>query len=287
MLNNWFGIARALSQPFARISYGQGGSSKYRILFFLKSMKDLPVIVNDVLSSDDIKSIKRIDVVNESFDGIVGAINFIPVVGGGIAAGIAQFRNSRASFLEIDFYRKFLALIYGVQDLSPKNIRTFLDELASNANDYAGNVITNMINRIDNTNKAIVLSNLVRARIENRISINDFFRLSSMLERIPYIDLNELRNYENPFYDETGDTELLYATGALKLASLNANDGDKFSLSYLGALLLEVGMNAGPVKRLTGGTEIPQLEWEKLGEPDIEQMNDDSAMFEFDRMRGK
>lgn len=251
-------------------------------------MKDLPVIVNDVLSSDDIKSIKRIDVLNETYDGIVGAINFIPIVGGGIAAGITQIRNSRASFLEVDFYRKFLALIYGIQDLMPKDIKAFLNEVSSKANDYSGNVITNMINRIDNTNKAIVLSNLVRARIEGRISIDDFFRLSSMLERIPYIDLKELNKYEEPYYDASGDTELLYASGALKLASLDANDGDKFALSHLGALLLEVGMNYGPVKRLQGGTEIPQLEWgEYKDEPDVNQMNDDSAMYEFDRLRGK
>lgn len=250
-------------------------------------MNALPVIVNDVLRSEDIKSIQRVDVINETFDGIIGAINFIPLVGGGIAAGITQYRNSRASFLEIDFYRKFLALIYGVQDLMPKNISAFLDELSAKANDYAGNVITNMINRIDNTNKAIVLSNLVRAKVENRITISDFFRLSAMLEKIPYIDLNELKKYENPFYDESGDTELLFATGALKLASLDANAGDKFSLSHLGALLLEVGMESGPVKRLKGGTEILQLEWEELKEPDVDQMNDDKAMFEFDRMRGK
>lgn len=98
-------------------------------------MNALPVIVNDVLRSEDIKSIQRVDVINETFDGIIGAINFIPLVGGGIAAGITQYRNSRASFLEIDFYRKFLALIYGVQDLMPKNISAFLDELSAKAND--------------------------------------------------------------------------------------------------------------------------------------------------------
>ena len=67
----------------------------------------------------------------------------------------------------MDFYRKFLALIYGIQDIQPKNIASFLDEVSVKAHDYAGNVITNMINRIDNVNKADILANLVRVKTEN------------------------------------------------------------------------------------------------------------------------
>ena len=43
------------------------------------------------------------------------------------------------------------------------------------------------------------------------ISIEDFFRLSSMLERIPYVDLAKLELYNQDFYDDEGDSELLFA----------------------------------------------------------------------------
>lgn len=185
-------------------------------------MLNLPLTVKGVLESKDLKKIKRIDIRNETKDAIIGALNYIPVIGGGIAAEIQQIKNARQSFLEIDFYRKFLALIYGIQDLLPKDITAFLEEVSEKAHDNSGNVITNLINRIDNVNKAEILANLVRAKTENRITIHDFFRLSSMLERIPYVDLNELKNYQNPYYDESGDTELLYATGALKLSILDS-----------------------------------------------------------------
>ena len=250
-------------------------------------MLNLPIIVKDILESEDLKNIKRINVKNEAIDAIIRVINYIPVVGGGIASEIQQIKDARQSYLEIDFYRKFLALIYGIQDLQPKDIAKFLEEISEKAQDYAGNVITNLINRIDNVNKADILANLVRAKTENRITIHDFFRLSSMLERIPYIDLNELKKYQNPYYDKSGDTELLYATGALKLAILDSDSENSYTLSNLGALLLEEGMNYKNVQRRKGGTDVAQLEWNEMKDPDPDQLNDDKAMFDFDIMRGK
>lgn len=250
-------------------------------------MLNLPIIVKEVLESKDLKKIKRIDVRNQTKDAIIGVFNYIPVIGGGIAAEIQQIKYARQSFLEIDFYRKFLALIYGIQDLLPKDISAFLEEVSEKAQDNSGNVITNLINRIDNVNKAEILANLVRAKTENRITIHDFFRLSSMLERIPYVDLNELKKYQNPYYDESGDTELLYATGALKLSILDSESENSYTLSNLGALLLEEGMNYENVPRSKGGTDVAQLEWNEIKDPDPDQLNDDKSMFDFDIARGK
>lgn len=274
----WMLTKRAYTRSFLQIEY----YTKIEQL-----MLNLPIIVKDILESEDLKKIKRINVKEETIDAIIGVINYIPVVGGGIASEIQQIKDARQSYLEIDFYRKFLALIYGIQDLQPKDIATFMEEISEKAQDYAGNVITNLINRIDNINKADILANLVRAKTENRITIHDFFRLSSMLERIPYIDLNELKKYQNPYYDKSGDTELLYATGALKLAILDSESENSYTLSNLGALLLEEGMNYKNVQRSKGGTDVAQLEWNGIKDPDPDQLNDDRAMFDFDILRGK
>lgn len=84
-----------------------------------------------------------------------------------------------------------------------------MDDVEENAKDFSGSVITNLISKTDNINKATVLANLIKSRVNNDITIHDFFRLSSMLERIPYIDLNELEKYQKAYYDKSGDTELL------------------------------------------------------------------------------
>ena len=213
--------------------------------------------------------------------------NVIPAFGGIIASEFQNAKDFRNSYLEMNFFRNLLAVIYGLQDLNSQDIQHFNEEVSEKAQDFAGNVLTNMINKIDNINKATILANLIRARVDNQISIHDFFRLSSMLERVPYIDLNELIKYREPYYDESGDTELLYATGALKLAIIDVNEENKYTLSNLGALLLEKGMNHNNIKRIKGGTGITHLDWEEYSDPNQDQLNDDKAMFDFDASRGK
>lgn len=49
-------------------------------------MKDLPIVVKEVLESEDLKNIKRVDGIKETSEALIGALNYIPVVGGGLAS---------------------------------------------------------------------------------------------------------------------------------------------------------------------------------------------------------
>ena len=252
-------------------------------------MNDLSVVVKDVLESTDLKNINKVDLKNISKDALIGAINCLPIVGGVIASYLQIAKNNRETYLELDFYRKLLALIYEIQDLQPKDIKCFMDDVEKNANDFSGNVITNLVNRTDNINKARVLANLIKSRVKGDISIHDFFRLSSVLERIPYVDLNRLDQYKKPYYDDSGDTELLYATGALKLNTIDADNENLYILSELGRKLLVFGMHHFLDVENKGGTNINGMitSNETITDSDIDQMFDDHLMFEFDRNRGK
>lgn len=205
-------------------------------------MDNLPVVVKDILESTDLKKIKKVDLKNISKEVLIGTFNAIPYVGGVVASYLQIVRSNRETFLEMEFYRKLLALIYGIKELKSKDIKSFMDEVENNAKDFSGSVITHLVNKIDNVNKASILANLIKSRVNNEISIHDFFRLSSMLDRIPYIDLNELEKYQKAYYDDSGDTELLYATGALKLDTIDAQEENLYILSELGRKLLKYGM---------------------------------------------
>lgn len=252
-------------------------------------MNDLSVVVKDVLESTDLKNINKVDLKNISKDALIGAINCLPIVGGVIASYLQIAKNNRETYLELDFYRKLLALIYEIQDLQPKDIKCFMDDVEKNANDFSGNVITNLVNRTDNINKARVLANLIKSRVKGDIYIHDFFRLSSVLERIPYVDLNRLDQYKKPYYDDSGDTELLYATGALKLNTVDADNENLYILSELGRKLLVFGMHHFLDVENKGGTNINGMitSSETITDSDIDQMFDDHLMYEFDRNRGK
>lgn len=55
-------------------------------------MKDLPIVVKEVLESEDLKNIKRVDGIKETSEALIGALNYIPVVGGGLASELQQIK---------------------------------------------------------------------------------------------------------------------------------------------------------------------------------------------------
>ena len=147
-------------------------------------------------------------------------------------------------YQESEFFRKYATYLLGLVDTSPEERHKFAEEIQKKAEDSAGNVISGMVARLDNINKETVFAKLSVARIHGAISTEDFFRVYSLLERIPYVDLKQLPRYKEPFCDESGDTELLFATGALEIETIDSKGGsNKYKLSRLGELLLRWGFN--------------------------------------------
>lgn len=147
-------------------------------------------------------------------------------------------------YQESEFFRKYSAYLLGLVDTSPEERHMFAEEIQKKAEDSAGNVISGMVERLDNINKETVFAKMSVAKIHGAISTEEFFRIYSLLERIPYVDLKHLPRYKEPFYDESGDTELLFATGALEIETIDSKGGsNKYKLSRLGESLLRWGFN--------------------------------------------
>lgn len=159
-------------------------------------------------------------------------------------------------YKESEFFRKYYRFLYELTDTTPEDRHKFSQELYEKAEDYAGNVIFGMVDRLDNINKEAVLARLSIAKMNGDITIEDFFRLSSLLERIPYVDLKLLPRYHEPYYDESGDTELLYATGALILHTIDANGPNMYVLSTLGEKLLLWGFGIRSEMARENGTNV-------------------------------
>lgn len=187
-------------------------------------------------------------------------VNLIPTLGGALAQEIQVFQD----YKESEFFRKYTAFILGVVDTTEKEREKFAEEIAKKANDAAGNVIAGMVDRLDNINKEVILANLTKARIEEMISIENFFRLASVLERVPYIDLAKLSSYQTPYYDEDGDTELLNSTGVLRPVLLS-EEGDTYILSPLGVKLLQYGLKTNVKIANVKGTSV-DLSWNNISE---------------------
>ena len=167
-------------------------------------------------------------------------VSLIPRVGGIVAEELQQYYD----YKDDEFFRKFTRFLMGMKETTDEERSRFTKDIQDKAEDCSGNVILGMVDRLDNINKEKFFAKLTVARIHGAISIEDFFRLHSLLERIPYVDLKELPRYKEPFYDENGDTELLFATGALELVTIDSKGGaNKYVLSRLGEMLLRWGFN--------------------------------------------
>lgn len=227
-------------------------------------------------------------------------VNLIPVVGGIMAGEIRAVVEATANYQASEFLRKFTTFIYELGDFGDKERIQFLNELEESAQDSSGNVMLSIIDRLDSIHKQKILANLVKARGEGNITIEEFFRLESVLQRIPYVDLKQLPLYQKEYYDENGDTELLYSTGVLRPAVFQ-QDGDQYVLSRLGVNLMKYGLRH-PVEMPQVKGTCAGLKWEEIGEAsDYEGMKDvvketiedlhyqesDQAMFDYDAFRGK
>lgn len=227
--------------------------------------------VSEILS-DEIGKLKK--------ESVVAVLNLIPVVGG----GAAQIAQSVMEFQQADFFRKFIVFLYGIQDISLSEREKFGEDIEKAAKDNSGSVLAGMISRIDNINKSLVLANLIKAKVDGKIDIDDFFRLSVAVERIPYTDFKYLKEFVQVNYIKGGVTELFFASGVLNLAFIDSKK-NYYVLSSLGQKLFKYGllMNIDLFDSLGTDVDIP---WTKISDEKT-NIDDDQAAFDYDVYRGK
>ena len=71
-----------------------------------------------------------------------------------------------------------------------------------------------VLERMDNYNKVDVMANLLKAKLDGELSIDNFIRLISSLQIAPYVDLQRLPDYMNSI-GTRHDTYMLLAAGFL------------------------------------------------------------------------
>lgn len=224
----------------------------------------LSQVVVHSLNAPDLTSFKKAD--SSFWKGQLKAVvNLIPTLGGMVAEELQQYYD----YKDDEFFRKFTRFLLGMTDTTVEERIRFAEDIQKKAEDYSGNVILGMVDRLDNIHKQTVFANLSVARIHGQISIEDFFRLHSILERIPYVDLKILPLYKEPFYDTSGDTELLYATGALEMVTIDSNGSNKYILSRLGEMLLRWGLGVNISIEHGKGTNV---ELEVMTESEIDEI---------------
>lgn len=166
-----------------------------------------------------------------------GALDGVPILG--ILNGIFKVTKN---FQMRRLYKKMILFLYGLSDFSQGDKEKFLHEYTEANQEKGAEVLLAVIDKIDNANKITTLCNLMRAKINGEISIDNFVRLCQVIERLPYVDFKNLVKYKVD-YSELGTDDVLYSSGVIYNSVIDANGGDKYKLNYMGKLLLRYGMN--------------------------------------------
>lgn len=221
------------------------------------SVDNVPAIIRDTMTAKDLRNIEKNDAEQGLKYGVTRLLNLLPIVGGALAGEIELAFDIQ----DACFFRNYIAYLYGLNDTTEEQRKEFLYEIEKTAEDYSGNVIAGMISRIDNINKGKILSNLTKAKIYGEISIEDFFRITTVVERIPYADFKYLSEFRNKNYISGGVSELLFSAGVISQTGIDGNvDHDWFELSPIGTKLMKFGLGYDMVLKGKTKTVIPQLE---------------------------
>lgn len=178
------------------------------------------------------------DVSDLAFDAFIDstALNGIPIFG-----FLNSIRKIGDSIQDYRLARKLYNFVYYTSDISSAQRAEFMVEYQAINQENAYESLFAMIDRIDNVNKIAILSNLMRHKIWGRITIDEFIRLTIVLERIPYPDLFRIANYTVDYY-ESGVADMLYAAGILYQSVIDANSTSKYRLNSVGEQFLKFGL---------------------------------------------
>lgn len=198
--------------------------------------ENLPALVKESMTSESIKVLKKQFSPNLFEKALEGGLGAVPIVGGLLSAAA----SASLTYRDAEFARKFLTFLYGIKETSEEERKAFLEKIEVYAKDYAGNVFVNIIDRFDNINKTEILAKLTIATISGNLTILDYLRILSALEKIPYVDVERLSTYKIDTY-ESGISELLNSTGLI-YSSYCDYVSYKYKLSRLGWLLLKYGL---------------------------------------------
>lgn len=180
-----------------------------------------------------------IDAADWAFDKFVNsdAVNGVPVVG--MLNGVYKiYKNVQAYRLA----KKVYLFLYHTKEIDAEKKRKFVEEYIESNQEDGIDALLSVIDQLDNQNKVGIMTNLLKAKVDEVITIYEFNRLVACLRRIPYSDILKLKDYVDHYY-EPGVTEVLYAAGVLYLSHEDfEEDTNKYKLNYNGAQLLKYGL---------------------------------------------
>lgn len=193
------------------------------------------------------------------------AAGFIPVI------GLVKAKTSFKGYRDYRTAKKLLYFMeaFSMEDYDSDELNDMIHEIQHINSESLFENMMDVIDRIDNANKARILANILRHSIKGDISRPNYLRHCWILANVPYIDLQQLHKYTTDCY-ESSSTEILSANGLIRETVIDggkfgADDeitgGSKYGLSPLGEEMLRYGMYNRIWEYHGAGRQVPNPKW--------------------------
>jgi len=163
----------------------------------------------------------------------------IPVLGL-IASGTRTFANIRSYVLA----NKVFKFLYGIKDVPIEKRRKFAEEYCQANREDTAVALLSILDRLNNQNYVPIICRLMKAKMDEEITLLDFNRCILALGRTAYTDLELLSRFVSDYYEE-GVAEAFEAAGLVFLSVIdprNLRGGPKMKLSTTGRIILKFGL---------------------------------------------
>lgn len=215
------------------------------------------------------------EIYGDSFDTFLdtarekGLYEEVPLFGGVIRL-TRKAVDTYAAFNSYRFCKKAYTFLVNTKDINRDDFNKLIQEYSEFTNEDGYELLLSVIDRIDNINKAEILGNLFKAKVEGNITIEDYVRLCSTLQQVPYVDLRYLPSYIKE-REEGRDSFSLLASGLIVQTTIDANGPSMYQLNDNGVLMTKNGLDVdvevyerGNVKVKGVAEPIPTEEIDKI-----------------------
>ena len=195
-----------------------------------------------------------------------GVFDEVPVIGWFVKAC-----NVAYDIQAYRFCKKIYKFVFLTQNYDREELNKFWHEYSEANQENGYELMLSVLDKIDNLNKVGIMANLLRAKLEGQLTIENYIRLVASLQQIPYVDLKYLPDYLESIVTRH-DTYMLHAAGLLYNSEIGVDgvgkeDGSRYQLNDNGLLFVKYGLGVDVSRYIKSESPIPTAT-----EADLEEM---------------
>ena len=194
-----------------------------------------------------------------------GVFDEVPVIG-----WFVKVCNVASDIQAYRLCKKIYKFVFLTQEFDKVELNKFWHEYSVVNQENGYELMLSVLDKIDNINKVGVMTNLLRAKLEGQLSIENYIRLVASLQQIPYVDLKYLPDYLESI-GTRHDTYMLLAAGLLYNSEIGTDgigkeDGSRYQLNDNGLLFVKYGLNTDVSSCVKSESPIPTATKEEIDE---------------------